>query len=153
MGIHQLQERRETVGSAADKKQSGLPSWLWIILIIVPGLIICKMLYWWLLTPSYRRNRSVEIKTPRSTRPPAAKQEQVYDDLTRIKGIGPKTAEALNNAGVYSFTQLALIKSERLEEIFKASRARMTDLQSVHDQAKLAANQDWDGLEKYQKEN
>jgi hypothetical protein len=141
------------VGTAADKKQSGLPNWLWTLLIIVPGLIICRMMYWWLLTPSYRRKRSVEIKTPRSITPPERKQELVRDDLTRIKGIGPKTAEALNKAGVFSYTRLALLKEDQLEEIFKAARARMTDFQSVHKQSKMAANQDWDGLAKFQQEN
>ncbi|MEZ5534248.1 MAG: DUF4332 domain-containing protein [Thiolinea sp.] len=36
------------------------------------------------------------------------------DDLTRLTGIGPKTAELLNNAGVISFSQLADMDAEKL---------------------------------------
>ena len=42
---------------------------------------------------------------------------QVVDDLTQIKGIGPKLAKALNQMGIYNFDQIAGFNSANLEWI------------------------------------
>jgi predicted flap endonuclease-1-like 5' DNA nuclease len=39
---------------------------------------------------------------------------ELTDDLTELKGIGPKTAEALNNMGIYTFAALAKANVEEL---------------------------------------
>ena len=40
-----------------------------------------------------------------------------FDDLKKISGIGPKTAGALNRAGIVTFHQLAELKLDTLKKI------------------------------------
>ncbi|RLQ89599.1 50S ribosomal protein L21 [Notoacmeibacter ruber] len=46
----------------------------------------------------------------------AAKSEGA-DDLKTIKGIGPKAAEQLNDAGITTYAQLAELTDEKIEEL------------------------------------
>ncbi len=75
------------------------------------------------------------------------------DDLTRIEGIGPKTATLLHEAGITSFDALADSTTEQLEAILDAGGARFN--LAVPDtwpqQARLAAAADWAQLETLQK--
>ncbi len=71
------------------------------------------------------------------------------DDLTKIEGIGPKIAEALNNAGIKTFADLAVAKDEDVQEIIK-------DIPGNHkadtwnEQAALARDGKWDELKELQ---
>ena len=71
------------------------------------------------------------------------------DDLTKIEGIGPKIAEALNNAGIKTFADLAAAKDEDVQEIIK-------DIPGNHradtwnEQAALARDGKWDELKELQ---
>ena len=40
------------------------------------------------------------------------------DDLKKIEGIGPKIEELLNNKGIFTFAQLADMKTEEIQTIF-----------------------------------
>jgi len=51
------------------------------------------------------------------------------DDLTKVEGIGPKISQALAASGITTFTQLSATWPK---------------------QAKMAANEKWDELAKYQ---
>ncbi len=72
-------------------------------------------------------------------------EESQADDLTKIEGIGPKIAEALNNAGIKTFADLAAAKDEDVQEIIK-------DIPGNHkadtwnEQAALARDGKWDEL-------
>ena len=74
------------------------------------------------------------------------------DDLKRIEGIGPKINELLNNAGIYTFEQLSKQSRDYIKELLNAAgpQFRMHEPESWPHQAKLAANGEWDDLEKYQ---
>lgn len=50
---------------------------------------------------------------------PAGEEPAGADDLTIIKGIGPKFAETLNAAGITTFAGLAKLSPEELEQIIK----------------------------------
>lgn len=77
-----------------------------------------------------------------------ADEDVVVDDLTRIEGIGPKYREALLNAGVTTFAQIASKTEEELVEIVRdAGMRRPPSLRTWAEQAKLASNNDWDALE------
>jgi len=58
--------------------------------------------------------------------PAATAPSVAEDDLTAIKGIGPKYAEQLANLGITSFTQLAAADPETLKASFHA-RASVED--------------------------
>ena len=84
----------------------------------------------------------------------ASKSEQKQDDLKKIEGIGPKSAEHLNNAGILSFADLANAKVEFLKEILEKAgpRYNMIDPTTWVEQAQLAADGKWDELKKLQDE-
>ena len=74
------------------------------------------------------------------------------DDLTKLSGIGPKLAEAMNNAGIKHYTQLAELSVETVAERLASSGIRYSkaSAESWAKQATLASKQDWDGLKAYQ---
>ncbi|PJF22902.1 MAG: ATP synthase F1 subunit gamma [Phototrophicales bacterium] len=73
------------------------------------------------------------------------------DDLTKIEGIGPKMAAALNSAGITRYAQLAQLSEEQLREIINNAGMRFSpSLPTWARQAEFAANGDWDGLRDYQ---
>lgn len=72
------------------------------------------------------------------------------DDLTKIKGIGPKTATILAAAGIASFAQLAGASEPALRQTFhNANTAVPKNVSTWAMQASFAQNGDWPGLDKY----
>jgi predicted flap endonuclease-1-like 5' DNA nuclease len=72
-----------------------------------------------------------------------------HDDLCRIKGIGPKFADALHAAGFTRYEQLAHLtptEVERLDDQLGAFRGRITRDRIV-EQADYLARNDIDGFE------
>ena len=72
------------------------------------------------------------------------------DDLTKIEGIGPKIAEHLGSAGITTFAQLAQASAAELREFLVAGGFASQDPGTWADQAKLAANGEWDQLSVWQ---
>ena len=72
------------------------------------------------------------------------------DDLTIIEGIGPKVASVLNDAGISTFEALSNARVEDLQQILDDAGLQMMDADTWPQQAKLAADGDWDGLKKLQ---
>ena len=73
------------------------------------------------------------------------------DDLKRIEGIGPKTADALQAAGITTFAQLAAIEIEELKKILREGGVRAVRIDTWSEQANLAADGKWDALSSLQK--
>ncbi len=72
----------------------------------------------------------------------------VTDDLTMIEGIGPKSAQALNAAGITRFIQVAAMSPEELESLIKSSGVRLVaSTETWPQQARLAAEADVTALE------
>ena len=79
----------------------------------------------------------------------ALEGEVPRDDLCMLKGVGPKFAEALHNAGFNTFGQLAglsPVEIDRLDEQLGAFRGRITRDRIV-EQAEYLARNDTDGFE------
>jgi hypothetical protein len=75
------------------------------------------------------------------------------DDLTRIEGIGPKVQEALNQAGIVTFVEVASRSSKQLKEVLQAAHFKGPVNSSTWSrQAELASKGDWDGLKALQKQ-
>jgi predicted flap endonuclease-1-like 5' DNA nuclease len=71
------------------------------------------------------------------------------DDLTRLKGVGPKFADALNGAGFHRFEQLAGLSPtevERLDERLGTFAGRI-NRDRIVEQADYLARGDTDGFE------
>jgi len=75
------------------------------------------------------------------------------DDLSRIEGIGPKYAEILIEAGIMTFAQLAALSTDEIVELVRDRGGRKSaSMETWAEQAKLAAEGDWDGLDQLQDE-
>ncbi|MEM8998854.1 MAG: 30S ribosomal protein S2 [Bacteroidota bacterium] len=74
------------------------------------------------------------------------------DDLTKIEGIGPKAAEALINAGIASYADVAKADSEHIKTVLAEANSRMAHLDptSWPKQAQMAADEKWDELAAWQ---
>ncbi len=83
---------------------------------------------------------------------PAAPGEDQHDDLTIVEGIGPKISALLGAAGINTFAQLAAADEGRLREILLEARLRMADPRTWPEQARLAAEGDWEGLKTLQRQ-
>src|SRR5665648_554356 len=57
-------------------------------------------------------------------------QEIQYDNLTRIKGIGPVISKILNNNGINSFSELANLTGEEIQEILSTNKIRLSNFES-----------------------
>ncbi len=79
----------------------------------------------------------------------------VQDDLGHLSGIGPKVSSILRTAGVNTFAKLAATDLSRINEILVAANPnilRLTDASTWSKQAKLAADEEWEELKRFQNE-
>lgn len=73
------------------------------------------------------------------------------DDLTKIEGIGPKMSAALKSAGIDTFAKLAASDQDALKQALEAAGMNLApSLETWAEQAKFAADDDWDGLKELQ---
>lgn len=84
----------------------------------------------------------------------APKKTSKADDLTKVEGIGPKSAEVLAAAGIDSFAKLAKLSAEEISTILKDADANVSHLNpsTWAEQAQMAADGKWDELKKWQEE-
>jgi predicted flap endonuclease-1-like 5' DNA nuclease len=68
------------------------------------------------------------------------------DDLEIIEGIGPKIASVLQANGIRSFAQLAASDPEHIQAILRQAGLRLANASTWPEQARLAADGDWQGL-------
>ncbi len=61
--------------------------------------------------------KPVEEKSAAAKPAKAAAPSDSADDLKKLKGIGPKAAEQLNDAGIATYADLAALSDERIEEL------------------------------------
>ena len=87
------------------------------------------------------------VAVPTKTSPP-----ETPDDLKKIEGIGPKIAKLLNDAGIYTFAQLAETSTDQISKILleAGNRYKMHDPTTWPEQAKIAAAGDWEKLKELQ---
>ena len=98
--------------------------------------------------------RPAAVKEPgrrvEAAAPAAAPVEVEPDKLTKIEGIGPKISGLLIEHGIKTFAQLADQTVEHLQTIVRDAGIRIADPTTWPEQAKYAADGDWEGLQKLQ---
>lgn len=94
-----------------------------------------------------------EVKTETVVTPTPVKEIK-KDDLTKIEGIGPKIQDLLYDDSIVTYNNLADSKVSSLETILDNAgpRYRMHDPKTWPEQARLAADNKWDELKKWQDE-
>ena len=125
-----------------------IPSWLWILVVAVPLLFFIRWLIWWFFCPSNKRTSAVEIDAPRFYSVPIHLHK---DDFSILKGVGPKTSEAIYSAGIFTYKQLGLMDPAALDQLLMTHSLPTTNRAFWQEQAILAAAQDWEGLKAIQK--
>jgi len=101
-----------------------------------------------------------EVKVPKAEVKPVAKETKAEvavemaeaDDLRKIEGIGPKIAEIFNSAGISTFADLAGTSVKKLTEILTDAGSKYASKNpgTWPEQAKLAAEGNWDELKDLQ---
>jgi predicted flap endonuclease-1-like 5' DNA nuclease len=136
--------------------------WFWWGINI--GVGIALVVWWWLENQKELRPRK---KFPGKSKPlakletvpekillkesdPASKDTKIVDDLKKIEGIGPRSAEALKGAGITTFTQLAKMKPDTIQQTLKDAGVRIGYPETWPEQAALAAAEKWDELAAFQ---
>ena len=82
-----------------------------------------------------------------------ARIRSMQDDLTVIDGIGPRVSSVLRAAGITAFSKLAEREPEEIKGILVAENlrlTRLTDSSTWHEQARMAADGDWEGFKTLQ---
>ena len=121
--------------------------WPWLLWLL--GAFLLGLLLGWLLKQLFGGDDNNSVVAAAA---PLAAVDSVKDDLTKIEGIGPKIKGLLNNDGIWSFHQLALAKTTRLQKILDDAGSAYT----VHNprtwaaQAKLADEGNWEELNIWQ---
>lgn len=144
----------------AEDKPDGLPWWSILLLLLILFVIIV-----WALARNVKFSEQLLIKHGHedkhgnahkvempaqdlsATPQPAAVKP---DDLKIIEGIGPKIERLLNEAGIFTFAQLASTEIETLHNLMQKANLRIADPGSWPEQAALAAKGDLEGLKTLQ---
>ena len=119
--------------------------WPWLLWLI--GAFLLGLLLGWLLKQLFGGSDGGDTYVA-----PVAAVDAVKDDLTKIEGIGPKIKGLMNNDGIWSFHQLALSPTSRLQKILDNAGPAYT----VHNprtwaaQSKLADEGHWEELNIWQ---
>ncbi len=84
----------------------------------------------------------------------APKATTEADDLKKIEGVGPKTAEALTAAGLGTFAAIAAASADDIRKVLDQAEGNFGafDPATWPEQAKLASEGKWDELKKWQDE-
>lgn len=137
--------------------------WYWWLLI----LVIVILIVWWALLRNAKAteipkhedehlkdhnvNTASELPVQISVDEKAVSIDVTQvDDLELIEGIGPKIASVLREAGISTFAQLAREEPGNLKMILEKAGMRLADPASWPGQAKLAAEEDREGLKALQ---
>jgi len=83
----------------------------------------------------------------------SARAKTMQDDLSTLDGIGPKVSAILRLAGITSFSRLASTDIDKIRETLEAENPnllRLTDPSTWPEQARMAAEGDWEALKALQ---
>jgi predicted flap endonuclease-1-like 5' DNA nuclease len=85
----------------------------------------------------------------------SARANAMQDNLSVLDGIGPKVSALLRFAGITSFSRLASTGIDRINEVLEKENPnllRLTDPSTWPEQARMAAEGDWEALSALQNE-
>jgi hypothetical protein len=112
----------------------------WALLPVIGILLTVVLLLFWKRRPKERfLIFTPAIRVPTGDRPPAPVVEETPDDLTVIKGIGPKSAAVLVEKGIRTFAQLASTPVETLRDMMVSAGLRLVDPTTWTEQADFLA--------------
>lgn len=117
---------------------------LWLLGILL-GFFALAVIVGWVAAARKPQQVAVEAEAV-----PSVSKQKVAGELVKIEGIGPKVVKVLARAGIESFEDLAEANAADVQKVLDRAGLQMMNPEGWIDQAKLAANGDWDGFEKLQ---
>jgi len=94
---------------------------------------------------------AVEVEETAVIPEPEEPEPVVPDNLRKIEGIGPKISGILNDAGIFTFAQLAASSVAHLEKVVREDAGiRIAHPGTWPEQAQFAADGEWDALTAFQ---
>lgn len=145
------------------REKRGLFDWVWSIARIS---LVILLLYLWLRYQEKQEQGPIqpielkdqELPPERSLEKPVSPSKPVEtrkasagpDDLTCIKGIGPKSSSILQAAGISTYQKLADTGIQEIRDLLEKANYRLLDPTTWIEQARLAAKGEWGELEKLQ---
>ncbi|MFN3741660.1 MAG: DUF4332 domain-containing protein [Anaerolineales bacterium] len=127
----------------------------WLLWVLLAFFVFIVLVGWWVSRKGQpqaaekgQEGHSGEGHLPAVTHDEA----KAEDDLTILEGIGPKVAALLKEAGISTFAQLASSDPAHIASILRQAKLQMLDPHGWIEQARLAAQGDWEGLKKLQSE-
>jgi len=141
-------------------EEEGNPWWIWILILLAFVAFGAFVLWYWMRSgqeeeeapkPAAEAGPPTPV-SPVEAEPPKAEAPQpekaaAPDDLKVVEGIGPKIASVLHEAGIESFEKLAALSAKQIREVLSARSIWVARPDTWPEQASLAADGDWDGLE------
>jgi predicted flap endonuclease-1-like 5' DNA nuclease len=135
-------------------------SWFWWGINL--GIFLALVVWWWMKNrPQEQVEYEVEVEPlvlpddePESVPPEGVKPEprapEEPDNLQLIEGLGPRSAEVLEQSGILTFSQIAAMEPEAIHEVLRAGGLRIAFPETWPEQAGLAAAGKWDALKELQ---
>jgi predicted flap endonuclease-1-like 5' DNA nuclease len=147
-----------------SQQQGDLPWWGWFLLIV---LILLGFVFLWQRlglarggeNPAMPFKDAKDVKDEDKPQPTAPAKPQAVapaplqtkaDDLTVIEGIGPKIATALQEVGITTFAQIAVLDLDTLKKTLRDANLNLADPESWAEQAKLLVEGKMDELKALQ---
>ena len=118
----------------------------WLLYLFLGFFLLMVIVGWWV-----RGRNGDQVEVPQEAHV-HHEEHVVADDLVKLEGIGPKVARVLNDAGITTFAALANANPAEVQKTLSAAGMQMMNPEGWIEQARLAANGDWAGLEKLQSE-
>ncbi len=117
---------------------------------LVLGLLIGWLIEWIIDWFYWRRPRQEPVPEPAAPAPPTKIERFTTppanpDDFTVIKGIGPVISKRLNQAGIYTYEQLAELTLDEFEEALGDLLQRFINERSILRQARELASKKKEG--------
>lgn len=131
-------------------------AWFWWGINL--GILLALLIWWWLKNrPKEKLEYEIEPKPlvlPDDESPLGVAPEPQFpeepDNLQLIEGLGPRSAEVLEQAGIIAFSQIAAMKPEEIHDVLKAAGLRIAFPETWPEQAALAAAGKLEALKKLQ---
>lgn len=129
----------------------GIPPFAILNTILYLAIVLLCVIEGHRLFYSYGVNKNLNIvksNTKKSPNKPVSKKE----DLTLVEGIGPVIQKVLYKRGITSYQELASTPAHLIKDILSENSLQQQDPTTWPKQARLAYEEKWDELEKWQDE-
>ncbi|HSF82017.1 MAG TPA: hypothetical protein VLA49_12325 [Anaerolineales bacterium] len=126
------------------------PWWESLIILLLMILLVAVLMIWNARQPLEYAEALSHAHSEEHAHSDPDQAQASADDLAIIEGIGPKIKSIFAQAGITTFAQLADSDPAHLESLLRQAGLRLGDPTTWPEQARLAEDGDWAGLQRLQ---